>query len=142
MFGEGGEDPRRHSAPVRSPVEREIHPGIRVPLAGAGRKIGRVHEDPVESPRAPGKVGPHRIDPESERAGAVPRGPHGVRVEVGRHDAGSPACRLDGDLARPASDLEDERPRANASERAKEERVLAGRIDGRPAPLGTGRAPP
>ena len=71
MLRECDEDPTHNAEPVGSSVQREIDPRVGVSLPGRRGEIGRVREDSVERPEAPGEVCDHDLDRE-------PLGPSGL----------------------------------------------------------------
>ncbi len=61
MVREVGEETSDEGEPVRSPVESEVVPGIRVVVLFPRRKIGRIAGDHVEATQPGKQVGPYRF---------------------------------------------------------------------------------
>ncbi|MCI4333008.1 MAG: hypothetical protein L3K01_04700, partial [Thermoplasmata archaeon] len=70
MLGERIEKSIRRSQPIRSPVEGQVHPSVRVPLRWRRGEVRGIREDPVEPPETVGEVGPHdrHVQPVGPRA--------------------------------------------------------------------------
>jgi hypothetical protein len=67
-LGELGDQPPGHVEPIRTSVEREVHPSVRVPILRARRKVRGVREDPVEVGEAGAEVRAHPADHEPRGA--------------------------------------------------------------------------
>ncbi len=124
------DQPCRHQASVRSSIQREIMPGVRVPLLRTGRQVRGVRDDAVESTETPCEVRANHLDLEPLLLSAFPQPTEGDGIEVRRDHAGPSAGGLERRPTRSGADLEKGTTPCDASERHEEESVLAGRVHG------------
>ena len=89
MGRERGEEAGQDTAAVPTPVEREVHPRVGVPLGRPSGEVRRVREHPLEPSEAAGEVGPYHLHLEPTLPARGPDRPQGVRVQVCRDDPAS-----------------------------------------------------
>jgi hypothetical protein len=91
MWSDRGEQPGRDPTTVSAPIQGEILPGIPVPLATRGGKVGRVRENQVEASETRREIGTYRVD----RQSLIPRASrHQLEcggIQVGGYDTPGPA---------------------------------------------------
>jgi hypothetical protein len=122
---------RRHSAPVGTPVEREVVPPIGVAFLGQGRKIRRVREHPVKTPEPSSEVGPDHGQVHALVPCAGPKESERVGVKVGRNHTRPTACRPERGKSGSRAHLDHTSVGIGFREAEQEEGVLSRRVDGR-----------
>ena len=117
MFRERRQEPGRYAAPIRSAVQCEVLPWVRVPCPRGGGKVRWIRKDEVEFVQAGGEVGTHGFQRKSFVARPVNQKGEGYGVEVRDHDARSSAsCGHEGGEAPARPDLQNTIPSSWTSE--------------------------
>jgi hypothetical protein len=86
MFRQCTDQASGEAAPVRTAIESQVGPRIRVSLTAACGQVRRVRENEVESPKARREIGTNRLYREVLGAGALKDSPKRRRIEVGGDD--------------------------------------------------------
>ncbi|MGA7861527.1 MAG: hypothetical protein WCB19_06685, partial [Thermoplasmata archaeon] len=130
MLPERGEEPGGDATPVGASVEREILPGVPIPLLATRREVGRVRENQVEPAQARCQVGAYGIERKLLAPGPSNDGAQRGRIQVGGdHPACPVPCCNEGRQPSAASHLEDGVASAWSSEASEEPGVLAHGVD-------------
>jgi hypothetical protein len=122
------DDPSSDREPIEASVEREVRPGIRVPLLRGRREVRRVRQDAVESPESVSEVRTHRPDREAHRERRSTEHGQGVRVSVGGDHPPARARGRERERAVARPEVEEPAAPGPRGEREEQERVLPHRI--------------